>query len=222
MNTLILYNYFRSSTSFRVRIALELKGLNYEYRPVHLLEDGGQQNKAQYRELNPMGGVPTLVHDGKIISQSLVILEYLDDAFPQTFQIFPKEIFLKAQVKQFCEIINADLHAFGNLKVLQYLEKNHSFSHQHKEDWVKYWFNQGFISLEKILQSSAKDFCFGNEVTAADILLIPFITTAERYHMDLLVFPNISRIFENCMRRPEFMKAHPFRQVDTPNDLRRT
>ena len=219
MNSLILYNYFRSSTSFRVRIALELKGLDYEYRPVHLLEDGGQQNKAQYRQLNPMGGVPTLVHEGKTISQSLVILEYLDDAFPSTYQLFPKQIYLKSQVKQFCEIINADMHAFGNLKVLQYLEKKHTYSPSDKEEWVNHWFHQGFSSLEKILQSSAKDFCFGTEITAADVLLIPFVTTAERYHMDLSVYPHVSRIFKNCMQHPGFIKAHPFQQIDTPPEL---
>ena len=219
MNSLILYNYFRSSTSFRVRIALELKSLAYEYRPVHLLEDGGQQNKAPYRQLNPMGGVPTLVHEGKTISQSLVILEYLDDAFPSTYQLFPKQIYLKAQVKQFCEIINADMHAFGNLKVLQYLEKKHTYSYSDKEEWVKHWFHQGFTSLEKILQSSAKDFCFGTEVTAADVLLVPFVTTAERYHMDLSMYPHVSRIFKHCMQHPGFIKAHPFQQIDTPSEL---
>ncbi len=222
MNKLILYNYFRSSTSFRVRLALEIKGLAYEYRPVHLLEGSGQQNKADYRQLNPMGGVPTLIHDGKAISQSLVILEYLDDAFPDSYQLFPKENFLKAQVKQFCEIINADMHAFGNLKVLQYLEKNHNYNQLDKEIWVKHWFNQGFNALEKILQNSAKEFCFGSEVTAADILLVPFITTAERYHMDLSIYPIVSRIHKTCTERPEFIKAHPMNQIDTPPDLRKS
>ncbi len=222
MHKLILYNYFRSSTSFRVRIALELKKLSYEYKPVHLLADGGEQNKEAYRKLNPMGGVPTLVHDGKILSQSLVILEYLDDAFPETFQLFPKQIFLKAQVKQVCEIINADLHAFGNLKVLQYLEKNHSYNQQDKEIWVKHWFGSGFNSLEKTLQSSAQEFCFGSVVTAADVLLIPFITTAERYHMDLSLYPVINRVYQNCKLHPDFMKAHPMRQIDTPVDLKLT
>ena len=123
-------------------------------------------------------------------------------------------------MKQFCEIINADMHAFGNLKVLQYLEKIHNYNKLDKEIWVKHWFSQGFNALEKILQSSAKEFCFGSEVTAADILLVPFITTAERYHMDLSVYPIVSRIHKACIERPDFIKAHPFNQIDTPPDLR--
>ena len=199
-----------------------MKSLTYEYRPVHLLEGGGQQNKADYRELNPMGGVPTLIHDGKTIAQSLVILEYLDDAFPDSYQLFPKQTFLKAQVKQFCEIINADMHAFANLKVLQYLEKKHGYNTQDKEAWVKHWFQQGFSSLEKILQNSAKEFCFGSQVTAADILLVPFVTTAERFHLDLSVYPILSRIHKTCCDRTEFIKAHPFNQIDTPPELKRS
>ncbi len=220
MNKLILYNYFRSSTSFRVRIGLEIKKLSYEYQPVHLLSDGGQQNQPAYRKLNPMGGVPTLVHHDKVLSQSLVILQYLDDVFPDSYRLFPADHFARAKALQFCEMINADMHAFGNLKVLQYLETKHSYQQDEKDAWVNYWFTQGFKAIEKSLEVSAKEFCFGSQVSAADLLLVPMATTAERFKMKLEQFPNVNRIYKSCSARPEFMKAHPFRQIDTPAEMR--
>lgn len=220
MSQLVLYNYYRSSTSYRVRIALELKQLSYDYRPVHLLNNGGEQNQVPYRALNPMGGVPTLVHGDKSISQSLAILQYLDDAFLQSTRLFPTDPFSKAKVLQFCEIINADMHAFGNLKVLQYLENKHAYQQSDKESWVQHWFTQGFQALEKILETSAQDFCFGTNVTAADLLLVPFVTTADRFKMDLNSFPSVTRIFKSCSQRTEFIKSHPLRQVDTPAEMR--
>lgn len=218
MAALILYNYYRSSTSFRVRLGLEMKGLSYDYKSIHLLN--GEQNTAEYRALNPLGGVPTLVHDGKVLSQSLVILEYLDAAFPETYQLFPQQIFLRAQVKQFCENINADLHAFGNLKLLQYLEKKHGYTQNDKDEWVQRWFTDGFVALEKMLHSSAKQYCFGSTISAADLLLVPMVLTAERFKTNLEPFPIIKRISQSCLTRPEFIKAHPLRQVDTPADQR--
>jgi len=218
MAALILYNYYRSSTSFRVRIGLEIKGLKYDYKPIHLLN--GEQHNAEYRGLNPLGGVPTLVHDEKVLSQSLVILEYLDAAFPETYQLFPQQIFLRAQVKQFCENINADLHTFGNLKLLQYLEKKHGYTQSDKDKWVQHWFTDGFLALEKMLLTTSKHYCFGSTITAADLLLVPMVLTAERFQTNLEPFPIIKRISQFCLTRPEFIKAHPLRQIDTPSDQR--
>ncbi|OFZ31811.1 MAG: maleylacetoacetate isomerase [Bdellovibrionales bacterium RIFCSPHIGHO2_01_FULL_40_29] len=220
MKDLILYSYFRSSTSFRVRIALALKDLDYEYRPVHLLNNGGEQNQSPYRQINPIGGVPTLIHNGKTLSQSLVIMEYLDDAFPETYQLFPKSIFQRAKVKQFCENINADMHALGNLKVLQYLESKHGYTQSDKEAWVQHWFHQGFKALETMLAETATDYCFGEVITAADALLIPMMVTAERFKLDLTSYPLAMKIFKNCMQNSAFITAHPIRQPDTPNDLK--
>ncbi len=220
MDKLVLYNYFRSSTSFRVRIGLEIKKLNYEYQPIHLLADGGQQNQPAYRKLNPMGGVPTLVHQDKVLSQSLVILQYLDAVFPDSYKLFPEEPFARAKVLQFCEMINADMHAFANLKVLKYLEENHNYQQDQKDAWVNYWFTQGFTAIEKTLEISSKDFCFGSQLSAADLLLVPMATTAERFKMKIEHFPHVNRIYKSCLLRPEFMKAHPFRQIDTPVEMR--
>ena len=220
-NKLILYSYFRSSTSYRVRIALELKKLSYIYKPVHLLNNGGDQNQTEYRNLNPLGGVPTLVHHDRILSQSLAILEYLDDEFPETYQLFSKENnFQKAKMKQFCEIINADMHSFANLKLLQYLEKKHDYNPAEKEAWVQHWFTSGLISLEKIAASSAENFCFGSRVTAADALLVPLLITAERFKVNLESYPTLHRVHKACLEQPEFIKAHPFRQIDTPEEFR--
>jgi len=220
MNNITLFNYFRSSTSFRARIALELKNLKYDYQPVHLLNNGGEQHSEKYRKLNPMGGLPTLVHDNKVIAQTMAILIYLDEAFPETYQIFPKDIYKKAKVIQFCENINTDIHPIQNLKVLKYLTKNYNLSESQKENWCQHWITEGFVAIEKMATETAGEFCFADTITAADIFLIPQMVTAQRFHTDLSSFATLNRIFENCMKHPAFHKAHPFRQIDTPDELR--
>lgn len=220
--SLKLYNYFRSSTSYRVRIALHLKNLSFDYIPVHLLKDGGEQNKSTYRELNPIGGVPTLVHNSLILGQSTAILEYLDENFPYSFQLFPKEPQQKAKVRQFCQIINADTHAYGNLRTLQYLEKNLQATEEQKKTWVQHWITEGLTACERSLSQNHKmKYAFHhNSITAAEVLLIPQIFTAQRFEVDLKPFPQLMRINDECLKIPAFQMAHPFRQIDTPEELR--
>ena len=224
MDKLALYNYFRSSTSYRARIALEVKKLPYDYKPIHLLNNGGEQHSAEYRALNPMGGVPTLVHEtnGKknLIGKSIVIFEYLDEAFPQSYQLFPKDPYKKALVKQFCENINADTHAYGNLRTLQYLEKNFGANDEQKTKWIHNFTIAGLTACEKMLEKHAGLFCCGDEVTAADVFLTPQIFTAQRFKVPLEAFSNITKIVNHCSSLEAFKKAHPFRQIDTPDDLR--
>lgn len=220
MSELALYNYFRSSTSYRVRIALELKGLYYEYRPVHLLNNGGEQNSAFYRALNPVGGVPTLMHGEKVVSQSLPIVEYLEEISPRTIHLFPEDPFLKAKVRQFCEIINSDIHPLQNLKVLQQLEKQYGFTADQKTEWVKKWVMDGLTALEKVMQPFASTYCFGEKITTADAFLIPQLFSAQRFGVDISGFKELVRINENCLKNPAFMRAHPYRQIDTPDDLK--
>ena len=220
MENITLYNYFRSSTSYRARIALHLKKLNFEYKPVHLLNNGGEQNSAEYRAINPMGGVPTLVHMGHAIAQSSAIIEYLDEAFPQTYQLLPKDAVTRGHIREFCQIINADTHAYGNLKTLGYLTKNFAMKDDQKSAWLNYWMNEGLSACEKILEKSSGQFCFGDTVTAADVFLVPAVTTAQRFEVDTKKYPNITRVFENCRVEEAFLKAHPFRQVDTPPELK--
>lgn len=220
MANIILYNYFRSSTSYRVRIALEFKNLTYEYRAIHLLNNGGEQNQIAYREINPLGGVPSLEVNGKSISQSMAIIEYLDEAFPSENKLFPKEPFIKAKVRQVCENINADIHPMQNLKVLQYLEKTFSLQQTGKEEWAQKWIHDGFVATEKILTDFSGKYCFGDTVTAADLFLVPQIMSAERFKLDIKKYSLLFKIYENCMSLKEFQKAHPFRQPDTPPELR--
>jgi len=232
MNRLVLYNYFRSSTSFRVRIALELKKLIYEYKPIHLLNNGGEQHSSEYKSLNPMGGVPTLVHvtqngDRKIIAQSLAIIEYLDEVFRDNHPLYPQDPYQKALIRQFCEIINADTHSYGNLRTLQYLEKNFNVTEEQKNNWIHHWILIGLQACEDFLTLHNKNsshllFCFGEEITAADLVLIPQIVTAQRFKVPLHSLPTIMKIFNNCMEIDAFKKAHPFRQIDTPDELRLT
>lgn len=220
MSDLILYNYFRSSTSYRARIVLELKNLSYDYRPVHLLNNGGEQNTEPYRKLNPTGGVPTLVHKGQTIAQSFAIIEYLDEAFPSTTKILPQDPFLKAKIRQFCETINADIHPLQNLKVTKYLETNLNASAEQKSAWLTKWISEGLTALEKILETYSGRYCFGDTVTAADAFLVPQLFSAERFGIDPKQFKKLSEINSRCLELAAFKKAHPFRQIDTPNDLK--
>ncbi len=224
MDKLTLFNYFRSSTSYRVRLALEVKKLSYEYKPIHLLNNGGEQHSAEYRALNPMGGVPTLVHETgatkNVIGQSIVIAEYLDEAFPQSYQLFAKDPYKKALIKQFCENINADTHAYGNLRTLQYLEKNFSATDEQKNKWIHTWTAAGLQACEKMLEKYSGKFCFGDEITAADIFLVPQIFTAQRFKVPLESYPLITKIVNHCNSLEAFKKAHPFCQIDTPAELK--
>lgn len=214
----VLYNYFRSSPSYRVRIALHFKEIPFIYKPVHLLEDGGQHRKIEYTQLNPQKEVPTLVHKGQALSQSLPIMEYLDEVFSGP-RIIPQEPYLKAKVRQFCENINSFMHPLCNLKVLQYLEKKHNYFIEDKEAWIQNWSYQGFETLEKMLKNSAGHYCFGDQVTMADFCLIPQIFSAQRFKVETFRYPILTRINEQALKLEAFQKAHPLKQIDTPKEL---
>lgn len=213
-----LYNYFRSSAAYRVRIALHLKGLEFEYKPIHLLNDGGQQHSPQYRKINPNREVPSMVHEGQVINQSVAIIEYLDETFP-TPPLYPKNPSDRARVRQLCEIINCT-HPLQNLKVLQYLEKEFGADESRKAKWISEWMHRGFEAFEETIRTTAKMFSLGDHVTAADLFLVPQIFSAKRFHVDITKYPLMSKINENCLELDAFQRAHPFRQMDTPADLR--
>lgn len=219
MSQFVLYNYFRSSPSYRVRIALHHKNIPFTYQAVHLLNNGGEQHSEAYKKINPQEEVPTLVHDGKVLSQSLPIVEYLEELFPQP-ALFPKTPYERARVRQFCENINSFMHPLGNLKVTQYLEKKHAYTTAQKEEWIQHWMGMGFAALEKFLEQTAGTYCFGDQVTAADIFLVPQIASAKRFNVKMDAYPLINRIEANCLKVESFQKAHPFKQVDTPPELR--
>lgn len=215
MADVILYNYFRSSTSYRARIALYTKNVPFEYRPVHLLQDGGQQHKPEYLQLNPAAEVPTLIHGTKVLGQSLPIIEYINEVFEGP-DLFPKDPYQKAKVRQFCENINSFIHPISNLKVLQYLEKKHGYSQEEKENWVQHWSQRGLETLEKSVETNST-YCFGEQITAADIFLVPQLFSAQRFKVNVSKYSRLLKINERCLKLIPFQKAHPFRQPDTPD-----
>lgn len=215
MDSLILYNYYRSSTSYRVRIALHLKKLSFEYRPVHLLNNGGEQFSESYLQLNPQAEVPTLVHNQNTIGQSMAIIEYLDEVFPGV-SLFPVDPYKKAQVRQFCENINSFIHPVCNLKVLKKLELDCGYNQNQKEAWIQYWVSIGFKTLEKILKQTSGKYCFQDKLTAADLFLAPMIFSANRFKVDLTPYPTLNKINLNLDNIREFQLSHPSCQPDTP------
>ena len=217
MASMILYNYFRSSTSYRVRLALHFKNIPFEYKPINLLK--GEQRSADYLKINPLGGVPTLAHQGKVIPESFAIMEYLEDIHPEP-SLFPKEAYLKARVRQVCEVINSFMHPMGNLKTLQYLEKTNGYTQEQKEAWVQHWAGQGLETLETTLKEFSGAYCFGDQVTMADLFLIPQLLTCQRFKVDISKYPTLVRINENCLKLEAFQKAHPFKQIDTPDEFK--
>nr|BFD65362.1 maleylacetoacetate isomerase [Bdellovibrio sp. HAGR004] len=218
MASMVLYNYFRSSTSYRVRLALHYKGLQFEYKPINLLK--GEQLSADYKRINPLGGVPTLVHDGKIIPESFAIMEYLDEVFPQN-PLFPQDAYTKARIRQVCEVINSFMHPMANLKTLKYMETKHGYDQNQKDEWAQHWINQGLEVLETTLKEFSGTYSFGNEITMADLFLIPQLLTSQRYKVDISKYPTLVKINENCLKLESFQKAHPFAQIDTPEEFKK-
>lgn len=214
-----LYGYFRSSASYRVRIALNLKGLPYETIPVHLLRDGGEQFTAEYRKLNPDALVPALVDDESgdagALTQSLAIIEYLDEAHPQP-PLLPADARDRAFVRSIALSIACDIHPLNNLRVLRYLVRQLKVSEDDKNAWYRHWCEQGLASLETMLSRDARvgKFCFGDAPTLADCCLVPQIANAQRMNCDLSNMPTIMRINDACLALDSFHRAMPANQPD--------
>jgi maleylacetoacetate isomerase len=208
-----LYSYFRSSASYRVRIGLHWKGLNFEYIPVHLVKDGGQQLKAEYRKINPMGHVPAIDHEGFLVGESMAILQYLDDVFPAK-PLFPKTSRERALVLQICEIINSGIQPLQNLKVQKWLEGEHHLSKSESDRFVRHWMEDGLANLERLLERTAGSHCLGGQITAAECFLVPQCFSVRRFGVNLDNFPNISYVNANAVALDAFKKAHPENQPD--------
>lgn len=210
-----LYSYWRSSASYRTRIALHHKSIPYEYVPVHLLKDGGEQHKSDYRALNPQGYVPCLVDGELVLNQSLAIIEYLDEKFPAT-PLLPSDPVLRAKARAMAYMLACDAHPMNNLKVLGYLKSALEVTDEQKSAWLKHWICEGLAPLEAMLASSPMTgtFCLGETVTLADICIPPLIYSAERFGCELTPFPTVMRIHHACMALPGFMAAHPQQQPD--------
>jgi maleylacetoacetate isomerase len=210
-----LYNYFRSSASFRVRIALNLKGLPYEYDAVHLTKGGGEQFAPAFRALNADALIPVLDDDGVVLTQSLAIIEYLDETRPEP-PLLPADPVERAYVRAFALTIACEIHPLDNLRVLRYLVRNLGASEEKKNEWYRHWVEQGLAALESrvVAERRSGRYVLGDAVTVADVVLVPQIFNARRFDCRLDHAPELMRIFEHCMELSSFIDAQPSRQPD--------
>jgi len=211
-----LYTYFRSSAAYRVRIALNLKGLAYDAIPVHLLREGGQHLQDSYRAINPSALVPSFQDEHITLSQSMAIIEYLEEVYSQ-FPLLPQDAPGRARVRELAQIVGCDIHPVNNLRVLNYLVKHLGLPDQAKTEWYRHWIIEGFASLEAHLarDPAAGPFCHGDHPTIADCFLVPQVFNAQRFNIDVSAYPNIDRINSLCIELPAFQHAHPSHQPDT-------
>ncbi|AZO54288.1 MULTISPECIES: maleylacetoacetate isomerase [unclassified Mesorhizobium] len=214
MSNIVLHNYYRSSTSCRVRIALEMKGLSYDYVPHHLRH--GEHLEAAYLAVNPQGLVPALIcNDGTLLTQSLAIIEFLDETTPEP-PLLPKDPLGRARVRMLAQMIACDIHPVNNLRVLTSLRILFGAGDQDVANWFRHWVNEGFAPLETLLTASpeAGTFCHGDTPGLADICLVAQVTSNARFGVDMTPYPTISRINAACMALPAFQKAAPQNQID--------
>lgn len=207
-----LYDYYRSSASYRVRIALNIKNICYETLAVHLVNQGGEHHLPQYLELNPQGLVPTLDENGHIITQSLAIIEYLDEINPSP-SLLPPTPLGRAKVRSLAMIIACDIHPLNNLRVLNQLRKEFDANEEQVMRWYHLWLKAGFDAFEQVLQTlphkSPHQLCYGNEVSMADICLIPQVYNAHRFGFSMAAYPLINDINAYCLSLPAFNHAAP-------------
>lgn len=211
-----LYTYWRSSAAYRVRIGLALKGLDFDSAPVHLLKDGGEQLSDIYGAVNPQKLVPSLELDsGEVLTQSLAILEYLDDVQPEP-ALLPADPLARAKVRAMAQAIAVDVHPINNLRILKYLVKDLGLSDDQKMVWLHHWMGTGFAGLEGLLAQSDRvgAYCYGDAPTLADVCLVPQFYNARRFDVDLSPYPTLCRIDETCRAHPAFVAAAPENQPD--------
>lgn len=221
-----LYSYFRSSAAYRVRIVLNLKQISYTTMPIHLVRNGGEQLSVEYLNVNPQGLVPSLdiatpnfgVVDPEskpqIITQSGAIIDYLEERFPQP-ALLPINLIERAYVRTLTQIIACDMHPVNNLRVLHYLEDSFDCDDSEKMRWYHHWLANGFAAIEVLLAKKGHcHYCYFEQVTLADVYLIPQVYNALRFKLDMSAYPIINRIYQHCMQLPAFVDAAPEQQPD--------
>jgi maleylacetoacetate isomerase len=207
-----LYTYFRSSAAFRVRIALNLKGLAYDPVVIHLAK--GEHRKPEYAKAYPQALLPTLVDDGAALSQSLAIIEYLDEKHPRP-PLLPKDAIGRARVRSLSLLVACEIHPLNNLRTLQYLKRELGQNEAQINTWYRHWVADGLLKLEADLsKAETQQFCHGDSPTMADCCLVPQIFNAKRYNSDLAPYPTVMRIFDACMKLEAFDRAQPSKQPD--------
>jgi maleylpyruvate isomerase len=215
-----LYSYFRSSAAYRVRIALNWKGLSYDYLPIHLLRNGGEQLAPDYRDVNPAGLVPAFIDDacaqGDPLQQSLAIIEYLEETHP-TPSLLPKDPVDRAYVRGVAMQVSCDIHPLNNLRVLKYLKQTLQADDAQRDAWYQHWIADGFGSLEQRFTRDARtgQFVFGDTPTFADLCLVPQVFNARRMKTDLTPYPTLVRIADNAAALDAFRRAAPDCQPDS-------
>ena len=207
-----LYSFFNSSTSYRVRIALALKELPYDYQGINLRV--GQQYSGVHRERSPIGGVPVLDADGALLTQSLAIIDYLDSQYPGP-RLIPADALQRARVLEIANLIGCDIHPVNNVRVLNYLQNVLAVTAEQKTAWYKHWVAEGLGAVEALLRRHGSgDYCMGDEPGLADCCLIPQVANAERMGCDLSSYPRVMAVYRHCLELPAFLAAAPARQPD--------
>ena len=208
-----LYNFSRSSASYRVRIVAALKGLNYEYASINLAR--GESQKPEYEALNPQGRVPALEDNGKLIPQSMAICEYLEETHPNP-AVLPRDPAGRARVRALALAVACEIHPIQGGRAQAYIGRVFKATDEQRKEWARYWIAEGFKAIEAMLANSKETgrFCHGDTPTIADAFLVPQVYNAERSGVDMTKFPTIRRIYDECNKHPAFQKAAPERQPD--------
>ncbi|HEY4371530.1 MAG TPA: maleylacetoacetate isomerase [Burkholderiales bacterium] len=207
-----LYTYFRSSAAYRVRIAANLKGISYEPEFIHLAK--GKHNEPAYKAVNPVGLVPCVIENGQLLTQSLAIIEYLDEIHPAV-PLLPRDPWEKARVRSLSMLIACEIHPINNLRVLKYLTGTMKHTNEERDAWYRHWVEDGLAKLEAMLADGKTGrFCHGDSPTMADTCLVPQVANGKRFDCDFSQVPNVMRIFEECNQLDAFKKAAPPNQPD--------
>ena len=210
---LVLRGYWRSSSSWRVRIALNWKGLEYENLPVHLVADGGHQHGAEHRVPNPMREVPALIVDGQPLAQSIAIIEFIEESQPKP-ALLPANAMDRARVRQMAEIINSGIQPIQNLRVMQRLGREFGFEKSQQQTWSRGWIDFGFEALNTLIKQYGGHYSYGDQVSYADLCLVPQLYNARRFNVNLDQYPRLLEIENRLSELPAFAKAHPDQQPD--------
>ena len=210
-----LYTYFRSSAAFRVRIALNLKALPFEAIPIHLMRGPGEQHSEAYAAVNPARLIPTLIDGDITLAQSLAIIEYLEEAYPEP-ALLPRDAAARAKIRALALSVACDIHPLNNLRVLRYLTAPLGIDEQRRDEWARHWIALGFRAIERTLahEGNSGGYCFGSAPSLADCCLIPQVFNSKRVQLPLDEFPTITRVHEHCMRQAPFIAAAPGAQRD--------